>query len=161
MAKEDMVHIYNGVSLSHKKEQNNAMCSSMDGPRDYHTSEVRQAGKDKYHRYCLCVGSKQHWYKYLFTEWNGVTDVESKPRSAREERRGRDTVSGCDRHRPLCVRDANRDPLSQHRGLHSNSLGIHTGEESKRGSVCIANALCCTLKLIHHYTPPTCHQKCF
>ena len=32
-----MVHIYNGILLSHKKEQNNATCSNMDAPRDYHT----------------------------------------------------------------------------------------------------------------------------
>ena len=32
-----MVHTYNGISLSHKKEWNNAICSNMDGPRDYHT----------------------------------------------------------------------------------------------------------------------------
>ena len=35
MDKEDVVHIYNGILLSHKKEQNNAICSDMDGPRDY------------------------------------------------------------------------------------------------------------------------------
>ena len=28
-----MVRIYNGVLLSHKKEQNNAICSNIDGPR--------------------------------------------------------------------------------------------------------------------------------
>ena len=33
MDKEDMVRIYNGVLLSHKKEQNNAICSNIDGPR--------------------------------------------------------------------------------------------------------------------------------
>ena len=37
MDKEDVVHIYNGILLSHKKEQNNAICSNMDGPRNYHT----------------------------------------------------------------------------------------------------------------------------
>ena len=37
MDKEDVVHIYNGILLSHKKHQNNAICSNMDGPRDYHT----------------------------------------------------------------------------------------------------------------------------
>ena len=37
MNKEDVVHIYNGILLSHKKELNNAICSNMDGPRDYHT----------------------------------------------------------------------------------------------------------------------------
>ena len=35
--KEDVVYIYNELSLSHKKEQNNAICSNMDGPRDCHT----------------------------------------------------------------------------------------------------------------------------
>ena len=35
---KDMVHIYNGILLSHKKEWNNAICSNMDGPRDYHTT---------------------------------------------------------------------------------------------------------------------------
>ena len=34
---EDVVHIYDGILLSNKKEQNNAICSNMDGPRDCHT----------------------------------------------------------------------------------------------------------------------------
>ena len=37
MDKEDMIHIYNGILLSHEKEQNNAICSNMDGSRDCHT----------------------------------------------------------------------------------------------------------------------------
>ena len=37
MDKEDVAHIYNGILLCHKKEQNGAICSNMDGPRDYHT----------------------------------------------------------------------------------------------------------------------------
>ena len=37
MDKEDVVHIYNGILLSHIKERNNDICSNMDGPRDYHT----------------------------------------------------------------------------------------------------------------------------
>ena len=36
MDKEDVVHTYSGILLSHKKEWNNAICSNMDGPRDYH-----------------------------------------------------------------------------------------------------------------------------
>ena len=39
---KDVVHIYNGILLSHKQERNNAVCSNMDGPRDGHTEEVRQ-----------------------------------------------------------------------------------------------------------------------
>ena len=37
MDKEDVVYIYNGILLRHKEEWNNAICSNMDGPRDYHT----------------------------------------------------------------------------------------------------------------------------
>ena len=37
MDKEDALYIYNGITLSHKKEWNNAICSNMDGLRDYHT----------------------------------------------------------------------------------------------------------------------------
>ena len=47
--KEDVVHIYNGILHSHKKEQNNAICSDVDGPRDDHTEEVSQLDNDKYH----------------------------------------------------------------------------------------------------------------
>ena len=33
-----MWYIYkNGILLSHKNKQKNAICSNMDGPRDYHT----------------------------------------------------------------------------------------------------------------------------
>ena len=29
-----MVHTYDGLLLSHEKEQNNAICSMIDGPQD-------------------------------------------------------------------------------------------------------------------------------
>ena len=32
-----MVYKHNGILLSHKKEWSNAICSNMDGTRDYHT----------------------------------------------------------------------------------------------------------------------------
>ena len=35
-------HLYNGILLSHKTEQNNAICSNMEGPRDYHTKSDRE-----------------------------------------------------------------------------------------------------------------------
>ena len=37
MDKENVVYVYNGILLGHKKEWNNAICSNMDEPRDYHT----------------------------------------------------------------------------------------------------------------------------
>ena len=35
--KEDVVHIHNAILLSHIKECSDAICSNVDGPRDYHT----------------------------------------------------------------------------------------------------------------------------
>ena len=37
MNKENLVYLYNGILLSHKKEWNNTICNNMDEPRDYHT----------------------------------------------------------------------------------------------------------------------------
>ena len=39
MDKAHAVHTYDGILLCQKKEKkrNNAICSNMDGPRDYHT----------------------------------------------------------------------------------------------------------------------------
>ena len=34
--KEDDVHIYNGILLSHKEEQNTAIWGNVDGPREYY-----------------------------------------------------------------------------------------------------------------------------
>ena len=37
MEKEGVVHVYNRILLSHKRERNNAICSNMNEPRDGHT----------------------------------------------------------------------------------------------------------------------------
>ena len=41
-----MVHTYNGILLSHKKEWNNAICINMDANRDYHSKSERQIPYD-------------------------------------------------------------------------------------------------------------------
>ena len=43
--KEDVVHKYNGIILSHAKEWHNAVCRNMDGPKDYHTNWNKSGGK--------------------------------------------------------------------------------------------------------------------
>ena len=43
--KEDVIHIYNGILLSHKKEPNCAICSDVDGPT-VKQSEVSQKEKN-------------------------------------------------------------------------------------------------------------------
>ena len=50
-SKGDVVYInkYDGILLSHKKEWNNAICSNMDGLRDYHTKWSKSDREDKYY----------------------------------------------------------------------------------------------------------------
>ena len=40
-----MVHIYNGVPLSHTKRWSSVICDNMDGSRDYHTKQNKSVGK--------------------------------------------------------------------------------------------------------------------
>ena len=47
-----MVYIYNGILLIHKKESDNAICSNIDGPGDYHT-KWSKPDEDKYHMILL------------------------------------------------------------------------------------------------------------
>ena len=47
-----MVHMYNGILLSHKEERNWVICRDLDGPMDLESvfqSEVSQKEKNKYH----------------------------------------------------------------------------------------------------------------
>ena len=50
-----MVHSHDGVSFSHNQERNDAICSSLDGPRDYHS---KYSKSDKHHTISLIGGKK-------------------------------------------------------------------------------------------------------
>ena len=67
MDKEDVVYIYIAILLSHKKEWNNAICSNMDGPRDYHTKRSksereRQIPYDIIYMWNLNYDTNEHVY---------------------------------------------------------------------------------------------------
>ena len=55
MGKEDVVHIYNGILLSHKKEQSSLICRDMDGPSDCHTewSKSEREKQISYNTTCM------------------------------------------------------------------------------------------------------------
>ena len=63
MDKEDVIHIHNGILLSHKKEQNNAICTTWMNLKIVILSEVSQIKKDKYHMISLIYGILKKWYK--------------------------------------------------------------------------------------------------
>ena len=60
-----MVHIYNGILLSHQEELNNAICR-MDGPGDYHTkSSKSDRGKQIY---ITCMWDLEKRYKWIYLQ---------------------------------------------------------------------------------------------
>ena len=61
------MYIYNGILLSNKKEWNNAICSNMDGPRDYHT-KWSKSEEDKFHMTSLRGGIYKLIQMNLFTK---------------------------------------------------------------------------------------------
>ena len=60
-----MWHIYNGVLLSHKKEQNSGIWSNMDTTRDYHTkrSQKQQNKHDTIYMWNLKYDANEPIYK--------------------------------------------------------------------------------------------------
>ena len=97
MDKEDVVHIYNGILLSHKKEQNNAICSNMDGPRDCHI-EWSKSDTERQISYVYMWNLKKRVQWTYLQNRNRVTDVENKLMVTKWERGGRDKLGGWDWH---------------------------------------------------------------
>ena len=65
MDKEDVVHTYNGILMSHKKE-NNAICSNMDATRDYHTKWSISERESQIPYDIIYVWNLLGWPKSLF-----------------------------------------------------------------------------------------------
>ena len=85
MDKEDVVHTYNGILLSHKK-WNTAICSNMSGPRDYPAKldSERQTSYDIIYMWNL---KKGYTWTYLQNR-NKLTDFENKFVVTKGDRRG-------------------------------------------------------------------------
>ena len=75
-----MVHIYNGILLSHKKERNWVICKDIDGSRDCHT-EWSKSEREKQISYINAyMWNLEEWYKWTgLQDRNRDTDVENKP----------------------------------------------------------------------------------
>ena len=77
--KEVMVHIYNGILLSHKKEWNWVICRDVDGSRYCHT-EWSKSEREKQISYI----NAYMWNLEKWSRWTGLqgrnrdTDVENK-----------------------------------------------------------------------------------
>ena len=76
MDREDVVHVYDGILLNHKKERNSATCSNMDGPRDYHT----KWSKSDTERQIPCNITYMWNLTYKANERNYKTEMDSQHR---------------------------------------------------------------------------------
>ena len=78
MDEEDVVYLYNRLLLSHTEEWNNAVCSDMDGPRDYRT-KWSKADKGKLLYDIAYMWNLKKWYKWTYTQnRNRPTNRENK-----------------------------------------------------------------------------------
>ena len=83
MDKEDVVHTYNGILLSHQKEWNNAICSNTDGPRDNHTKwskseRERQIPYDITYMWNLKYDTNELIYKTETDTYHKISLIEAK-----------------------------------------------------------------------------------
>ena len=72
---KDVIYIHSGILLSHKKEWNNTICSSMDGPRDYH-NKWSNSKKGKYYM-ILLIPNLRKWYKLVIHKIDIDSDIEN------------------------------------------------------------------------------------
>ena len=142
MDKEDVVRIWNGKLLSHKKEWNNAICSNMDATRGY--IKWSKSERDKYHMcYHLYVESKI-WHKWTYLQnRNKLTDKEQNcvcPGGGGEG--GRDWEFGTSRYKLLHIGWINNKVL-----LYSTKNYIqypminHNGKVRKKECLYVFNTL--------------------
>ena len=60
------IHTHNGILLSHKKEWNNAICSYMDGPRDYHTKQSKLERERQIPYDIIYMWILEKWYIWTY-----------------------------------------------------------------------------------------------
>ena len=84
-----MAHIYNGILLSHIKEQNWVICRDVNVPRDCHP-EWSKSEREKQTSYInSCMWNLEKWYRWTGLQGrNRDTDVENKSMDTKGESRG-------------------------------------------------------------------------
>ena len=89
MNKEDVVYMYNGILLSHKKAWIKTICSNMDGPRDYHTKWSKSCRERQISYDIIYMWNLKKWYKWTYLQnRNRLADLENKLMVTKGERLG-------------------------------------------------------------------------
>ena len=75
MDKEVMVHIHNGILLSHKQEHISVSSNEVNEPRTYYT----ERSESERERYILYIQKLEKWYLRIYLQGNnGETDIENR-----------------------------------------------------------------------------------
>ena len=89
-----MAHIYNGILLSHKKNEIMPFAATWMDLEIIIPSEFSQKGKDKYHMISLICGIENMTQMNLFMKRNRITEIENRLVAAKGEGAGRGSGSG-------------------------------------------------------------------
>ena len=78
MDKEDVVQIYNGILLSHKKEWNWVICGDVGGPRVCHTEWSKSEREKRISYINAYMWNLEKWYRWNYLQGrNRDSDVEN------------------------------------------------------------------------------------
>ena len=118
MDKEDVVHIYNGILLSHRKKRNWVICSEVDGPRVCHTQWSKSEREKQILYINAYMWNLEKWYRWTGLQGrNWDTDVENKHMDTKWGKRRRVVVVtnwaiGIDMYTLMCIKwMTNKNPL--------------------------------------------------
>ena len=149
MNQEDVVHIYNGILPSHKKEGNNAICSNMDATRDYHT-KWSKSERERQIPYDITYNVESKiWHKWTYLQnRNRLIDRENRLVVAKGEEvgRGMEWEAGVSRCKLLCIEWINNKVLlCRTENFIQYPMINRNGREYKRRMYTpITESLCCT-----------------
>ena len=101
-----MVYLYNGLLLSHKKEQNYAICRDVNGPRDCHTEWSKsERGKQLSHIKGYIWNIQKLCRRTYMQSRNRYADVEKKSMNSKQGGGGRmNWEVGTDIFTLLCIK---------------------------------------------------------
>ena len=152
MKKEDVIHIHDGILLSHKKEQNSAIYRVVDGPRD--SERVKNSEKQIFIILFIC-GIQKKWYRWTYLQSRyRHTDAEKKHMDTKGAIQG--GWSGRLGLKYIHRYVQNRSLIKAYCIAHGTQLilcgNLNEKKIQKRRDVCIhiADSLCCTVALTQH-----------
>ena len=121
MDKEDVVRVYNGILLSHKKEQNNTICNNMDGPRYCHTEWSKSEKEISFD--ITYLWNLKKWYRWAYLQNRNSHRCRKQTYGYQGASLTNQLVKNPPEMRETWIRSLGwEDPLEEGRATHSSIL---------------------------------------